>query len=234
MHRLYSSELDGRSFNRLEWSLLGYSGPTLLVIKTDENAMIGAFVATPWKDSIHFQGDASSFLFQLYPTLKLFYPTGEENHFVYCHSKSFEGNLPDKHAHGIGFGGGIEKPRFFIPESLEECSADFFDHTFKQGDMLPSDALEKFQIRTMEVWGVGGDEVITKAMRERAEHRDLTDTAILRARVVADKTQFAKDMRDGLVPNKVFEHQGDVRGSVKFQVDDQHGGYKIDPFEEDE
>jgi hypothetical protein len=228
MHRLYSANQDGRSFNRLEWSLLGYSGPSLILIKTDQDAVLGAFAALPWKDAIHFQGDSACFLFQLSPTLHLFLPTGRDENFVYCHSESFDGTLPDGHAHGLGFGGTIEHPRLFIPESLEECSAAFFDGTFQQGELLPADSFEKFQINELEVWGVGGDEAIRKGMHDRAERREMTDTVIRRSQVVMDKSQFAKDFKSGLIPNKVFQHRSEARGRKEYAVDENHGGYKID------
>ena len=228
MHRLYSADQDGRSFNRLEWSLLGYSGPTLILIKTDQDAVLGAFAALPWKDAIHFQGDSACFLFQLSPALNVFLPTGRDENFAYCHSESFDGNLPDGHVHGLGFGGFIEQPRLFIPESLEECSAAFWDGTFQQGELLPAEALEKFQIKALEVWGVGGDGAIRKGMHDRAERREMTDTVIHRAQVVTDKRQFAKDLKSGLIPNKVFAYQDEMRGRKEYEVDEKHGGYKID------
>ena len=228
MHRLYSSNQDGHSFNRLEWSLLGYTGPTLLLIKTEENTVLGAFAALPWKDSKNFQGDSACFLFQLSPTLKIFLPTGRDKNFVYCHSDRFDGTLPDGHTHGLGFGGTINQPRLFIPESLEECTAAFYDKTYQEGDLLPSDSLEKFKINAIEMWGVGGGEAISKGLRERAEHRELTDTAIHRAQAVTDKSQFVKDFKSGLLPNKLFEFKDKVRGRKEFAVDENHGGYKID------
>jgi hypothetical protein len=39
-HSLYSADRDGRSMNRLEWSLLGYTEPTVLVIRTTAGAVL--------------------------------------------------------------------------------------------------------------------------------------------------------------------------------------------------
>lgn len=234
-HRLYSSNQDGSSFNRLEWSLLGYSGPSLILIKTEQDAVLGAFAALPWKDSIHFQGDSACFLFQLSPTTKVFLPTGRDENFVYCHSESFDGSLSVNRTHGLGFGGTAEKPRLFIPESLEECTAvAFSDRTYQEGDLLPMDALEKFQIKALEVWGVGGQAAISKGMHDRAEYRERTDTMIHRAKSVTDKSQFVKDLKSGLIPNKTYAFQEDVRGRSIFKVDEKHGGYKIDINEEED
>lgn len=229
MHRLYSSEMDGRSFNRLEWSILGYSGPTLVVIRTeDEGATLGGFASTPWKDSKDFYGDSDCFIIQLEPVYHMYHPMGREDHFMYCHSQVRNGKRTDMRPHGLGFGGSDSKPRLFIPESLEDCSADFLDSTYESGDLLPKDAMEKFRIKFLEVWGVGGDGVIAQAMRHRAEYREATQSTILRARTVADKSQFAKDMTSGLIPNKVFDHREMARGRHDFVVDDKHGGYKVE------
>jgi hypothetical protein len=230
MHRLYSAESDGRSFNRLEWSVLGYSGPTLVIIRTEENATLGGFASAPWKDSKDFFGDSDCFIFELEPTFHLFRPLGKDNKFMYCHSHELDGKRQnDVRPKGLGFGGTDAKPRLFIPESLEECSAAFFDSTYESGSLLPEEALEKFRIKYLEVWGVGGDQVISKALRHRAEYREATNTLIQRSRKVTDKTQFAQDMHSGLIPNKLYEHDAQVRGRQEFIVDDEHpGAYKIE------
>jgi hypothetical protein len=230
MSRLYSSETDGRSFNRLEWALLGYDGPTLLVVKTDQNAVIGAFAQTPWKDSLNYYGSGDCFIFQLYPELKIRWPKGSHENFMYMHygklTRAVKLNgLP----HGIGFGGSqLSKPRFFIPDSFENCSAEFMDTTFETGDILPESAREKFEINVMEVWGVGTEDLIAKALQERAEHREQTKETIRRARAVTDKTQFVKDLESGFTFSKLYEHKEDVRGRQEYRVDEAHGGYKID------
>jgi hypothetical protein len=234
-HRLYSSEVTGHSFNRLEHSLLGYAGPTLLVVKTKGQVTLGAYASQPWKDSKHFYGTASDcFLFQLDPKVSVFRPTGKGENFMYLHSGIFRSSLIGLEKqdlplpHGIGFGGTPDKPRLFIPESFEECSAEFLDKTFESGDLLPLDALEKFEIQFLEVWGVGGDQVVMDALRARSDFREITDTAVFNARVVHDKSQFAKDMKSGLLAAKVFEHDKDVRGRPEFTVDEDHGGYKLE------
>jgi hypothetical protein len=90
------------------------------------------------------------------------------------------------------------------------------------------ECLEKFEIQYLEVWGVGGDAVITQGLRDRAQHRQRTDTALSRARSVKDKTAFAKDMKSGLIMNKLFAHDDQVRGRQDFRVDEKHGGYTLE------
>jgi hypothetical protein len=230
-HRLYSSEITGHSFNRLEHSLLGYDGPTLLVVKTTGQVTLGAFASQSWKESKHFYGTADCFLFQLDPKVSVLRPTGKGKNFMYLHSGTFGSSLhleKQELPRGIGFGGTPDKPRLFIPESFEECSAEFLDKTFESGDLLPLDALEKFEIQCLEVWGVGGDQVVMDALRARSDLREITDTAVFNARVVHDKSQFAKDMKSGLLETKVFADDKDVRGRSEFAVDEDHGGYKLE------
>ena len=195
--------------------MLGYSGPTVLIIKTTCDSILGAFGSSPWKESTDFFGNPDCFLFELTPKVRVHRPIGTgENFYVPTFELSSFAAGTGKITFirmGIGYGGTLEKPRLFIPESFENCSADFLDKTYQSGELLPENSLEKFEIKQLEVWGVGGDETIQQALRERAEYRERTDTAIARARTVKDKTAFAKDMKEGLVPNKLFEHDEQVR-----------------------
>lgn len=252
MTRLYSTETDGRSFNRLEYAVSGYDGPTMLAIKTMEGAVIGAYTETAWKDSLNYFGTDESFLFQLMPQLKVLRPTGNESNFMYMHSGELHQSPikppVDGLPHGLGFGGNLtSKPRLFIPESLEGCLATFMDKTYDIGQILPEDNLnlEKFEINILEIWGVGGDEnhekseapdttssstpTIQFALRQRDEYRDRLSSAITRARVLKDKTQFVSDFESGLIPTKnLYAHKEHVRGRSEFRVDETHGGYKVD------
>jgi hypothetical protein len=134
--------------------------------------------------------------------------------------------LLDHSLQGLGFGGSLPRPRLFIPESLEHCTADYLDKTFSPGHLLPMDALERFEIAAIEVWAVGVDH--TKALQDRDAYRQRASIAIDKARTIHDKTFLAQDLQSGLVPNTLFEHSGQVRGSKEFVVDDMHGGYKVE------
>jgi hypothetical protein len=227
--RLYSSFYDGRSFNRMEYSVLGYTGPTILLIRTTCDNVLGAFAEAPWKEHREFFGTPDCFLFQLKPALKVLRAKGEDHNFMYLHSDYFQGALAvDGIPHGLGLGGTISKPRLFIPESFEHCTADYLDKTFESGELLPPEALEKFEIKCLELWGVGGDEEIQKGLRDRAEFRNKTKEMLEKARTVHDKSAFAKDLKSGLLLGKLYDHQEYVRGRQEFAVDDKHGGYKLE------
>lgn len=212
-HNLYSRQFHGASMNRLQYSILGYKGPTLVVIETDKDAIIGGFFNTKWKKSKDYYGESSGFLFQLYPTLTVFNATGEGKNFIH---------LQD----GLGFGGTKNMPRLFIPASMEACNAGVMDKTFQTGNLLPDDCLEKFNIKSIEVWGTGGEEAISKGLASRAKQREITDSAILQARVVKDKKPLVGDIN--LIDTNLYKHREEARGRSDFSVDEQHGGYKLE------
>jgi len=201
-------------------------------VKTTENSVLGAYTAMPWKESLQFIGNSESFLFQLSPILEIYRAEGGDENFAYLHTASGSTLIPRVAEHdspvGLGFGGTFDKPRFFIPESLEHCSARFFDKTYEMGDLLPDDALETFEISTIEIWATGGDEMIQQALRDQADYRERHEGYLMNARVVHDKKQFVKDFESGLIPNALFAHKQDSRGRPDFAVDDEHGGYKVE------
>ena len=222
-HRLYSSLKDGRSFPRLAWSVLGYSGASLVVIQTTAGGILGAFTAATWKDSRDFYGTSEGFLFQLNPEVKLYYASGRQEHYCYLHNGSkLNHSLPP----GLGFGGSLSKPRLFVPASFEGCSAESFDLTYDAGNLVAPECLEKFEIQTLEVWAVGQESV--EGLEARAAHRERTTQALDQARRIRDKSAFADDMKSGLIPNELFAHREQARGRHDFSIDDVHGGYKVD------
>jgi hypothetical protein len=233
MQRLYCSEADGRSFNRLEWSLLGYAGPTVLLVRTEKGEIIGAFASATWKDSFNYQGTSECFLFQLHPQFTVQWASGPQDHFMYMNSGQRHSSLTSPQLeslpHGIGFGGSItNKPRLFIPVTLEHCSAEFLDRTYDAGEILPLDNLERFEIDRMEVWGVGAPEVLSTALQKQSEYRFQQNEIINRARRVQDKSDFVKDLTSEFATSTVFKHREETRGRHDFSVDEEHGGYKIE------
>jgi hypothetical protein len=212
-HNLYSFEFHGHSMNRLQHSILGYSGPSVVVIETDQGHILGGFFTTTWKKAPGFYGDANGFLFQLFPTLAVFQPTGEDTNFIH---------LQD----GLGFGGTKDMPRLFIPASMESCSAGVMDKTFRQGDLLPGEELEKFNIRSLEVWGCGGKDTIQKGLKAREEKRAISDAAIYNARKIKDKSPLVDDIN--LLDTVIYKHREDARGRAEFRVDEKHDGYVLE------
>jgi hypothetical protein len=168
---------------------------------------------TTWKKSKGFYGDSNAFIFQLHPTLAVFNPTGNETNFIH---------LQD----GLGFGGTKDMPRLYIPASMEACNAGVMDKTFREGDLLPSETLEKFDIKSLEVWGVGGEEAIRAGLKAREDQRAITDSTIYQARVIKDKSSLVKDIN--LLDTNLYKHLNEARGRAEFRVDEKHGGYVLD------
>lgn len=97
--RIYTSDTDGLSFNRLHHSLLGYGGPTLIMIRAAGNAnanvggessnCFGAFTGHAWKESGSFYGNSDVFLYQAEPRVGVYRPRisgGAGGNFMYCNS----------------------------------------------------------------------------------------------------------------------------------------------------
>jgi len=221
-HRLYTSSSDGLSFNRLQNSLLGYGGPTLLVIQATNGGIFGAFTASPWKESKDFYGNSDCFLYQLLPMTAVYRPSGNDVNYMYCNSEARSRGY-DAQAHGIGFGGSTDLPRLFIAESFDGCIASAQDLTFDGGALLPKTpdgALQRsFEIDALEVWGVGGELVVAEALGARNKQRELTAANIRKARKV-DKAAFLDDFRSGLIESKAFQHRDQMRGRADACIDE--------------
>ena len=108
---------------------------------------------------------------------------------------------------------------------MESCNAGVLDKTFRTGELIPS-ALEKFNIKSLEVWGCGGEDAIKNGLKAREERRMLTDAAILHAREIKDKSVLVEDIN--LLDTNLYKHREDVRGRNEFRTDSKHGGYVLE------
>ena len=189
--------------------MLGYAGPTLIIIQSG-TSIFGAFTVSPWKESKEYYGNHDCFLYQLAPKMAVYRPTGNAQNFMYCNSFARSRGY-DQQAHGIGFGGTVDQPRLFLAESFDNCRAAPQDMTFESGRLLDENKGSTFEIDTLEVWGVGGTEVVQEALGARSRQRDIKNAAIQNARKV-DKAQFLDDFRSGLIESKAFQHRDQIRG----------------------
>ncbi|GAX23960.1 hypothetical protein FisN_26Lh017 [Fistulifera solaris] len=231
-HRLYSSFHDGRSFNRLEYGILGYEGPTCVMIQTTANAVLGVFTNARWRACRDTSGHTNdeAFLFTFQPALNVYRPCpkGERQHLWYLYSQELDSSNKNITApEGLGWGGTSEMPRLWIPASLERCHAGGWDKTFQLGPLLPDECCERFEIKYLEVWAVGGEERIEPGLAKQAMFRQQTKEALQQARVVLDKREFVNDLQQ-MPLTKVFQHQALSRGRHDFVLDEKHGGYKIE------
>jgi len=176
--RLYTTQSDGTSFNRVCHHVLGYAGATVVLVRDRGGAAFGMAATERWKESNSFYGSSGCFLFRLRPSFAILRPKlGGDDHFMYLNMKGYR--LP----HGLGMGGSTDGFRLFIPEAMEACAARQSDSTFEAGALASSGS---FEIETLEVWGCGGDE----ALRAQAKHRSNRADLVRKARTV-DKAQFA-------------------------------------------
>mmetsp|Transcript_21828 Transcript_21828/g.31308 ORF Transcript_21828/g.31308 Transcript_21828/m.31308 type:complete len:149 (+) Transcript_21828:3-449(+) len=131
-HRLYTSDVDGFSFNRLQLALLSYAGPTIMIIRAAKNGSIfGAFTSSAWKESKDFFGNSDCLLYQIEPSLGIYRPRRMDRNFMYCNSAARSKGY-DQLAHGIGFGGSSNlssDPRLYVSETFEDCIASASDTT---------------------------------------------------------------------------------------------------------
>eukprot|EP00985_Skeletonema_marinoi_P017838 scaffold9875_cov199-Skeletonema_marinoi.AAC.7 len=221
-HRLFSSEADGLSCNRLMNGLIGYGGPTLIIIRSKDikgkcgAGMFGAFTYSPWdQESGDFYGNSDSFLFRLGPDpMGVYRPKGEKSNFMFFNPEARSKGY-DQLAWGIGFGGTAQEPRLYIDEILDGSTAKDKDLTFENGPLLSnkdeSNSYCGFEVEAIEAFGVGSSQVIEDAMNARDEHRKEAQKRIRNAMKGA-KAAFLEDMQSGLVGAKVFKHRDEMRG----------------------
>jgi hypothetical protein len=190
--------------------------------------VFGAFTASPWKESKDFYGMSDCFLYQLSPRTAVYRPTGNARNFMYCNPQARSKGY-DKQAHGLGFGGTVDQPRLFLAENFDDNIAASADLTFDNGPLLPAGQEDgivgsqrtTFAIDALEVWGVGGDEVVQQALGARDKARAIKDEGIRRARKV-DKAQFLDDFRSGAIASKAFAYKDQIDGRADQDVEERN------------
>jgi hypothetical protein len=221
-------------------SLLGYGGPTIILIRSKDTAdkgkcgssVFGAYTFTPWAhESSGFYGNSDCFLFRLGPeSMTVHRPKGggtgavafgndtnqetETRNYMYLNpearSKGYDGL-----AHGLGFGGTSDLPRLFIDEVLDDCRAAPEDLTFEKGPLLSglpesNSSTAQFEVEAMEAYGVGNSEQVEEALLARDGQRQDADKRIRQAMKGA-KGQMLDDFQSGLTGNKLFKHREQMR-----------------------
>jgi len=78
--RLYTTQQDGLSFNRIAHHILGYGGPNIILIRcAGSGIVLGAYNEDSWKESNRFYGSCVSFLFTLMPHMHVFRSKSNSN-----------------------------------------------------------------------------------------------------------------------------------------------------------
>ena len=237
-YRIFAGETDGWTFQSLEHAIMGYEGPTVLVIqghsKHDDNnkqsVTFGAYTASKWqKNKRDYFGTSDCFLYQLQPTLRVLKPLPKMGkrggHYMYFHSTTntttSNPSRKDDLAVGLGFGGSVRQPRLFIDNHLEECTVTHHDTSFEEGyiglspptddPFLSQTFSSSIHIDALEIYAVGDEGTINRGFKAQYQHRDIADATLRNARTV-DKAAFLDDMRNGVIETKAFAHRGQVDG----------------------
>jgi hypothetical protein len=214
---LYESREGGLSFSAFETSLVGYRGPTVVLIYTTDGDVFGYYSQMPWIPSKQWyaEEDKNAFLFTLQPRWQVFELQDNEQKKYHQFLRRPPSTVWTKTNNGELYGwavGGVaaDSPRLHITGSLERCMAGSYDSTFEQGPLLANDELF-FAVDELQVFAVGvsqqefvkgskvGQDVLS--MRESARHRAAQ----------VDKKQFVDDLTSGVHMSRMFAHREQMR-----------------------
>ncbi|KAK6056608.1 hypothetical protein COOONC_05887 [Cooperia oncophora] len=106
---LFSSALHGSSFSQISKRING-EGPCIVVVNSSNGNIFGCFASEGFFMGPNYHGNATSFLFQVKPHLRIFSATGLTNDYAYLNVQQV--SLPN----GLGIGGHENVWPFFIDE----------------------------------------------------------------------------------------------------------------------
>lgn len=139
---LYSTKTSDNDFVEFSKSIQ-YEGPTMIVVRTTNDLILGAFASTSWCESEGgWIGNADSFIFTLNPKMACLYSTGQDENFMFL----------DQGSYGLGMGGKIGKFGLGISPDLETLDYHEDVRTF---DLPALPGGSSFEIDHIEVWGLG-------------------------------------------------------------------------------
>lgn len=128
-YRLYASWKQGTSFSRFMSCLFHYPSPIVIVIKTNDNQILGGVCTTPLKDSHLYHGCSNDFLFSAYPVFRIIRTNQFGTNYVYLNSKN------SFYPKGLGFGGKPECFRLFLSDEFKDSYCTESDFTYKSGHL---------------------------------------------------------------------------------------------------
>jgi hypothetical protein len=201
---LYSSQRDGLAFDALAKGLVGYEGPTVLLVRDQEGLSFGALTGVTWREEGQFYGDAGSQLLALWPDFALRRARTDGSapgtgNFQYLKVRGRQG------LQGLGLGGDELTPRLLLDRDFEQCRAGALDLTYEEGALRGPGRLPAFEPHVIEAWGLGGD---AAAAAQAAERQDLDRLQSNRRKV--DKKALAGNAFDReFLLGKTFAHEAD-------------------------
>lgn len=183
---LFSTKCHGESFSMLLGKILD-KGPTVIVVADENDFVFGGFASESWSLSPKFQGDVKCFLFTLQPEVKVFLPTGYNDHYMYLnyHQQS----MPN----GLGMGGQFRYWGLWLDSEFGHGECANVCTTYKNYAMLSSN--KKFSVRHLEIWGVGPAPLTAEEKGERTGILD-KDPAARKILEMAGKAPHSAGIRD--------------------------------------
>ena len=217
--RLYNNLDDGSSFEILQKSLIGYQGPTTIIIQTTRGEVFGYFTECPWKMSpkwfgapgssvSHFYDNADSFLFTLVPNIQLYSATGCGKWYQYLH-------IPASHQpqqmKGLCIGGIASNcPRVHLTTDFNHCKATSIDSTYDNGPLL-QEGHHFFNASVIDVYATSVMDVDYRRNQILGQlQTDMAESHRIHMATV-DKTQFL-DVALGNSRRKGLEHWDSIEG----------------------
>ncbi|KJH42163.1 hypothetical protein DICVIV_11851 [Dictyocaulus viviparus] len=162
----FFSILHGSSFSQMARKVDG-EGPCIVVVKSTNNKIFGCFASAGMNSMLsgvettethsyflfkgfymgsRYYGDATCFLFEIQPQIRIFSATGVAENYAYLNSQ--QNSLPN----GLGIGGYKSTWPFFIHEEYGKGTTLANISSFEKCHLSGSDS---FVISNIEVWRVG-------------------------------------------------------------------------------
>ncbi|GIY46292.1 oxidation resistance protein 1 [Caerostris extrusa] len=135
--RIYSTSTDGFLLKSLYRKMRDFDCPVIIVMQDTENAIFGAMLSEPLRQSDGFYGTGETFLFTFHPSFKLFKWSGANNFFINGRYDGFSIGVSEGH-----FGLWIDSDLY--RGTSEQCQ------TFNNDTLASS---RDFHIKTLEAWG---------------------------------------------------------------------------------
>jgi hypothetical protein len=139
---LYSSQTHGQSLNQL-MGQCSLKGPMLILIRESSGSIFGGYASAGLQKSPSYYGDATSFLFTVFPRLRVFPASGSNENFLYFNlgTQTLE--------NGMGMGGQMKHMGWWIDADCHHGHSEPA-LTFKSPCLSSS---RVYEVAMVEVWG---------------------------------------------------------------------------------
>jgi hypothetical protein len=246
--RLYNSDEDGLAFSTFSNALVSFMGPTLVLIRTTENDVLGFYTELPWKKGPKWYTTTSdnamsqmavhgsTLLFRIQPSWTCYNMIRGEETFdsplkrssytsSRCYHQFLSTPVSYRRGHGplegLAIGGiAVDTPRLHLHPSLEGCHAGCMDTAFESGSLLKKErgVDAVFDVDALEVWAIRSETFCDDLAAGKLIASARESTRLHIAQV--DKRQFVEDFATGMVISEVYRHRDQSWGRADFVVDD--------------